>query len=478
MSNPIHEPRYFGLKFIKALHYFLHTIKIHQENNQLVRESIDKLKNVLSETTGGNDIEILLWRGRLFFQGEKILYGRDSLPLFQDLLEYFTQRGFCGFHFSPSFIEATYNDLFIFARLLNESVGQPNPFSWIQENLSKSGIEWVEIQKEVNHAPSTSNLHRKEIALQTYSQAVAAIKEVTQKVTRESTAGIRKARRLAQTMVDLVTEDESLVLGLTTIREYDDYTFTHSINVALLSMCLGRRIGLSRPLLEQLGICGMFHDLGKVELPKEILMKPEKLDNDEWEFVRKHPLIGVIRILRMRASRDIKSRLILGPFEHHLNENLSGYPKIHFTKRISLFGKILRITDTYDALTSVRTYRSRPLSPDEAIQWMWRKAQVEYNSVLLKSFINLMGLYPIGTVLQLNTGEFGLVVDYANELDKSRPQILLLEKDRHGKFWGSQSLNLAQRDQKTGSYQYNIVKGLHPSVFRIQPSQLILQESA
>ncbi|MEW5909704.1 MAG: HD domain-containing phosphohydrolase, partial [Thermodesulfobacteriota bacterium] len=360
-----------GTTFIKTLHNLLQAIKIHQENNQLVKEAVAKFKKILIDSSAGNPIDILLWRGRLYYQGEKILSGRDVQSLLQDMLDYLTQRQICGFRFHPSCMKASSAELVIFAQVLSKSVGAGDPFSWIQENFKTYNIGWVEVQKEVNRDFSDSNMRRKEIARQTYSQTVATVKEVTQKVSQQSAAGIRKARRLAQTMVDVVIQDESLVLGLTTIRDYDDYTFTHSVNVAFLSLCLGRRIGLSRILLEQLTVCGMFHDLGKVEVPKNILMKTDKLDVNEWDLIRKHPLIGVTRILKMQASRDLRSRLILGPFEHHLNENFSGYPKMFFTKKISLFGKILRITDTYDALTSDRIYRSHTLSPDEAIAWMW-----------------------------------------------------------------------------------------------------------
>jgi HD-GYP domain-containing protein (c-di-GMP phosphodiesterase class II) len=466
-----------GEAFIKAIHNLLQAVKIHQENNQLVIEAAHKFKETLTRISSGDEIEILLWRGRLYYQGEKILSCRDLFPLLQDMLEYFTQRSICGFLFRSSCKEASQSELILFAQILNRSSGVSEPFSWIGETLKQHKIEWIEVLKEIKGEFSASNMRRKEFARQTYSQAVAAVQEVTQKVAQKSSAGIRKARRLAQSLVDVVLQDESIILGLTTIRDYDDYTFTHSVNVALLSSCLGNRIGLSRILLEQLTVCGMFHDLGKVEVPKDILMKPDKLNSEEWEYIRKHPLIGVTRVLRMQASRDLRSRLILGPFEHHLNENFSGYPETHFTRNISLFGKILRITDTYDALTSNRIYRFRPLSPDEGIRWMWENAQTRFNPLLLKAFITLMGPYPIGTVIKLDTGELGMVTDYTDELDKTRPQVVLLQKGDHGKFKTGKSLNLGERDETTGLFKYNIMKGFHPSVFQIQPANFLLQES-
>jgi hypothetical protein len=145
---------------------------------------------------------------------------------------------------------------------------------------------------------------------------------------------------------------------------------------------------------------------------------------------------------------------------------------------LTLFGKILRIADTYDALTAERAYRPRAFSPDEALRMMWERVGIEYDPVLLKSFINMMGLYPVGTVLKLDGGELGLVVDYPSESERTRPQVLLLVDDGQGSLKGSEELNLADRDQKTGSYERQIVKCLHPSVLGIQPSQFFLKEES
>ncbi|MFA9433955.1 MAG: HD-GYP domain-containing protein [Deltaproteobacteria bacterium] len=478
MSAQDSELMELGGKFIKAFHHMIHTVRIHQENNQLMKECIAQFGKVLAQMAGSEELEILLWRGRFFLQGEKLLYRRETFPLINEMMEYFPQRGLQGLRFLPAFRKASFKDFIIFTRLLDEAAMQEDPPSWLERQLADNGLQWLEILREMDDIPPDIELRRKEKAKQTYLHALTAVKEVAQKVSQRSVAGIRKARRLAQTMVDLVLEDETLMLGLSTIRDYDDYTYTHSVNVALLSMSLGRRIGLSQSFLEQLAICGMFHDLGKVEVPKDIITKPDMLNTGEWEHIRRHPLIGVHRVLRLHASRDMRSRVVLGPFGHHLNYDLSGYPRLHFTETLTLFGKILRIADTYDALTAERAYRPRAFSPDEALRMMWERVGIEYDPVLLKSFINMMGLYPVGTVLKLDGGELGLVVDYPSESERTRPQVLLLVDDGQGSLKGSEELNLADRDQKTGSYERQIVKCLHPSVLGIQPSQFFLKEAS
>jgi HD-GYP domain-containing protein (c-di-GMP phosphodiesterase class II) len=467
-----------GGRFIKAFHHMISTVKIHQDNNQLIKESIKHFAKALSDISGGMELEMLLWRGRFFIQGEKLPYRKESFSLINEMLDYFPQRGLRGLVFHPNFKESSLKDFVIFARLLNEAAGRDDPPIWLDKNLKAYELDWVEILKEIDEEPAEPDLKRKERARQSYIHTMVAVKEVAQKVSRRSVAGIRKARRLAQTMVDLVLDDESLMLGLSTIRDYDDYTYTHSVNVAVLAMALGKRIGLSQIFLEQLGICGMFHDLGKVEVPKEILLKPDMLNTGEWDQMRKHPLIGVHRVLRLHASRDMKSRAALGPFEHHLNYNLTGYPRTHFVNKVTLFGKILRIADTYDALTSERKYRPRAFSPDEALKLMWTKVGEDYDPILLKIFINMVGLYPVGTILKMDTGEMGLVVDYPRDDERTRPEVLLLEADGQGGFKGGKTVSLEERDEKTGSFLRSVMECHHPTKLGLQPAQFYLQEAS
>ena len=137
-----------------------------------------------------------------------------------------------------------------------------------------------------------------------------------------------------QELLELLSENESILLGMSTIRDHDDYTYTHSINVSILCVCLGKRLNLSRNFLTKLGICGMVHDLGKVEIPQEILNKPGKLEGIEWTEMQSHSLKSVLQILRMYASPDLKARILIPPFEHHLKYDLSGYPDFNIGKPI------------------------------------------------------------------------------------------------------------------------------------------------
>lgn len=466
-----------GEKFIIAFHRVIHTIKIHSDNNQLLKENVYRFKSILSDMAGTGEFEVQIWRARIYFQGERLLHRRKSLQLINEMIDYFSERKLQGLRFLSTSSNASLEELMVFTRLINESAVQKDPPTWLTTHFKENDITWIEAIQEVDEETSGFEFQKKEQARQVYKHTVSTLREVAEKVSMKSVAGVRKARRLAQSMVDMIMDEESLLLGLTTIREYDDYTYTHSVNVSLLSMILGRHIGLSKVYIEQLGICGMFHDMGKVEVPKEILLKTGKLDNTEILQMRKHPLTGVVRILKLNAPHDLKSRIVLGPFEHHLNFNLTGYPQIIYSNKQTLFGRILRITDSYDALTSHRAYRSREFVPSEALSLMWSKAGKDYDPLLLKVFINMMGLYPIGSVLKLDTGEVCLVKEYPDETERTRPLVLVLEADTERELSAVGVIDLSERDPNTKHFLRNVVKSVHPSSIGLQPSEFFLRET-
>ena len=169
----------------------------------------------------------------------------------------------------------------------------------------------------------------------------------------------------------------------------------------------------------------------------------------------------------------MKSKILLAPFEHHIRYDLSGYPKIHFIKQISLFGRILHIADVYDAITTPRVYRPLTLSPDQALSFMLEGSGTDFDPILLKVFAKMMGTFPVGTLLQFDTGEIGLVTDYPVESKGGVPRIVLLEKDKKTGVRCGKMVDLSERDNDTGAYHRNVVKTLNAASYGIQPTDFI-----
>ncbi len=473
-------------QFFIAYNRLIQMAKIHQDNNQILVECAGNFIAMLDRLSEEEPVvTIQVINGRFYLQHEKLSYHRETAGIIQAMLQFFQSRQIEGLRFSTAVKNTPelLNQAVTFARWLHAAGRQPTPLEWLAAKLEENGITWVEIVREIEELPEEEEeisdqerreRERKKKARRTYACTLNSIKDVAERIGSKKQAGARKTVRIVQNMVDMVMVDEPVLLGLSTIRDYDDYTFSHSVNVAILAMYLGKRIGLSRESLERLGVCGLFHDLGKIEVPLDVLNKPTRLNRDELVVMQDHPLNSVRHILRLKASRELKSKIIIPPFEHHVREDLSGYPQTQRKKPMSFFGKILTIADVFDAMTTPRTYQE-PYSPDRALVLMLHGSGRYFDPILLKVFVGMLGLYPVGTLLILDTGEMGLVMEPPEKTDGSLPKVQLLVADQQGRFRKSMIVNLAEVNPETGKPVRAVVKSMHPSTYNIQPAEFLLQ---
>lgn len=468
-TDSLHE------NFLRNFLRLLQTARIHADNNKLLMGSAHDFLEVTRQLAEFTDkITIQIAGERLYLQSEKVPFLNQNAVVLNQLVDFFENIGIPGLRFSAEVIDLPPDPLLSFIRLLIQVEHKDDSLPFLVNQCSER-FKWVEILLQ-HQKLNDDSMERRERGLRTYSYALASLTEVTQKINSQQVVGVRKAVRVAQKMVDSILEDEPILMGLSTIRNYDDYTHTHSVNVAILSMCLGSRIGLSPQSMEKLGICGLFHDLGKVEIPLEILNKEGKLTTDEFEEIKKHSLNSVRQIIKLNASGDLKAKILLPPFEHHLKYDLTGYPQTSRSKPISLFGRILAIADVFDAITSPRKYRQTALSPDRAVQLMLKGAGTDFDPILLKVFINMLGPYPIGTLVELNTGQFAFVIGSESKakFERLRPMVVLLKSDGKGGYNRGEEIDLAQRDPVTDAYRYEIAQSHNPAVFGLQAAEYII----
>jgi HD-GYP domain-containing protein (c-di-GMP phosphodiesterase class II) len=432
---------------------------------------------MLNELTISGDISLSLYRSRFHLGEEKLRYRRNAAIVVYNMAEFFSKRGIGSVNFLESSRDALPENIITFTRLFNDAIRHENPHQWLEQKLREQNCSWIQIfpRQDDDAIVGSESLEDKryEKARKNYFLAIEAVKEVANKVS-QGMVGVRRSRRLAQNIVDIVKEDAALMIGLTTLKGYDDYTYAHSVNVALLATCLGKHIELSDISLEHLTICGLFHDLGKVDVPKKILLKHGVLTDGEWELLKAHPVMGVRKILMLNATPSLRSRIILGPFEHHLTPDMTGYPRTLFMGHMSLLGKILRIADVYEALTAERSYRPRSFLPDEALRMMWGSAGKSFDTILLKRFIHMMGIYPIGSLVELSDGNIGLVMDYPDETERTLPLVLRLVNDEKGGWQSGEMVYLADQVNKEGSGRLNIVRGISLAKIRINLSDFFL----
>lgn len=473
-----------GETLVKALGGLAQIAKMHLDNNPLLIEAAEKFIGLI-ETLGKNedDVSILCLDGHLYFQKKKLTIHQANKRLFGRMLMYMENRSIRSLSFRCDLSSVAKEQIIAFARFLEQSAKYDEPADWLVSQLEKNDLRWVDVNtKAVDQADNSMPLtdatcrlddqtEKKLEARRHYAQVLHSIKDVSRKLSCGKYAGMRNVVRLVQKMVDILSEDETLFSILGTVRIYDDYTYAHSLNVAILSMCLGKNLGLDHTALEKLGLCGLFHDLGKVAVSKRIINKKGRLNDDEYAEVRKHPVHSARLILKLQARRDRKVKILMAPFEHHMGYNRQGYPRIKTNRSISLFSRIVTIADVYDAITSPRVYRPYILSPDRALGLMLEKSGTVFDPVLLKVFINMLGAYPVGTLLELASGEMGLVIGPSK--NRLRPVVQLLVPGADGMYEKGAIADLSQKDVRTGAYCREISASMHPADLGIQAYEFL-----
>jgi len=217
-----------------------------------------------------------------------------------------------------------------------------------------------------------------------------------------------------------------LTLGLNSLKTYDNYTFQHSIDVAIVSIMIGRKIGLPTQRLRELGMGCLLHDLGKIFIPEEIVNKPAKLTPEEFEAMKMHPDIGY------ELAKGVTSIGILPPhvaFQHHEKQDGSGYPRglkgnnrLMISKEprtIHLYGSIAAVADVYDAMGSDRPYR-KAMPPEKVISIMKEMSETHLNKEVLRIFFSITPVYPVGTIVRVLNGEYKNFLGIVCSLNKDR----------------------------------------------------------
>ena len=275
------------------------------------------------------------------------------------------------------------------------------------------------------------------------------------------------ARKIIESLARVVTQDRASLMALTALKKYDNYTFTHMVNVSVLAMSQARALNLDGAQLREFGFAALMHDIGKVKTPVEILNKPDKLSKDEFEIMKRHVVDGA-HILRKTAETPALAPIVA--FEHHLRQDLSGYPENIGHRSLNMCTMVVNIADVFDALRSNRPYR-QGLATDRIRAIMGEQGNPAFNQRLLKRFVNLMGLFPVGNLVRLNTDEIGVVTaEHPN--DPFRPQVKIV-MDKDGQWLEETVLtNTWERDER-GDYPHAVVESVDPELLGIDPLTLL-----
>lgn len=450
---------------INQLSVILRTSQIHDTSNIAVITSIEKFLSLFNQYYGDESSLIIDLVGEFFYINDKrVRYALEYLLNFDFLIREFRKRQLGRVIFRNN-LKST--DLQLFLKAFNLAGSSNTPYETMAEILSQSENIDIDRLKKIMEG----NVDARKLVKKIYYNAVSYSKGVINKIKSGEKVNIKKAKRIVETMVDQILEEEKLLLGMTAIKDYDEYTYYHSVNVSILSIALGQRLGLSKKLLTELGLVALFHDIGKVEIPNEILNKSTNFTDEEWNLIKAHPKWGLRAILKIKGLDEISMRSAIVAFEHHMNYDLSGYPKVKSYKELDLFSRIVSVVDQYDAMTSSRVYSRIPLAPDKALSIMMERAGTQLDPLLFKFFVNMVGVFPIGTLVMLDTKELGLVYE-SDIVYSDRPKVLIIV-DSEGKNVNGPIVDLTEKDER-GRFIRTIVKTLDPNKYRINLAEYLL----
>jgi putative nucleotidyltransferase with HDIG domain len=302
-----------------------------------------------------------------------------------------------------------------------------------------------------------------EAARKIYNTAVTSAQSLWDQAKAGDKPDPETARRIIDSLANIVNQDRTSLMALTALKKYDNYTFTHMVNVAALAMAQARALNLEGPLLREFGFAALMHDIGKVNTPVEVLNKPGKLTDSEFTVMKQHVIDGA-HILRRTPEMPALAPIVA--FEHHLKQDLSGYPENIGHRKLNLCTMIVSIADVFDALRSNRPYREG-LATARIRSIMGEQGNPAFNQVLLRRFVNLMGLFPVGTIVRLNTGEVG-VVTAEHPDDPFRPQVKILYDARGDQIESPMLANTWERDFR-GAFPRAVVESVDPDSVELDP---------
>lgn len=452
---------------INQLSVMIKTAQLYHTDNIAVINAIKKFSDILNPIVSEGEAALELVGEFFHLNGSRIRYSMEYVFNYDFLVREFRKNELGSITFTKVLHEDEIKSLL--AALISADHSDI-PFETLQE--AAKNIKNISIGKLRKIAQESDELNRKKIIKRTYFNTVSIVKNISNKISMGEKTNLKKAKRLMEIIADQIVENESLLISMTTLKDYDEYTYYHSVNVCILSLSLGHRLGLSRKVLSELGLSALLHDIGKIEVPKEILNKPSEFSEEEWRIVRKHPTWGAWAILKIQGINPSSMNAAVSAFEHHLYYDLSGYPKIKSKIILDLFSKIITIADQYDAMTSSRVYSRMPQPPDKALSIMVERSGTQLDPYFLKIFINMIGVYPIGTLVMLDTNELGLVFESSTNPDFiDRPRVIVLV-DSAGKNV-KYTVDMMEKDDK-GNFKRNIVKTLDPNQYKINLAEYLL----
>jgi HD-GYP domain-containing protein (c-di-GMP phosphodiesterase class II) len=420
-----------GPELLVRFSALLRTARTHDVSNQAFRRQLQDFMGVLLRVMEEEDeVALAAVAGNFYLNGVRLKASASLLTVYHSLIEEFERRSLGGVRFlqgvAPAEMER-FLQLFMaaedatLAERLPEAVAEasidhilPVPAADVdRDDLARA------LDEDRNPAGERGR------AKQVFWRAVLGTRRILVRAAQTGRPDLRQAKRLVQPVVDSIMRNEYSIVGLTALKEHDEYTYAHCVNVSVLSVSMGQALGLPRQALADLGVTALLHDIGKVAVPGDVLRKPAGLTPDEWSFIQRHPLEGVKMMFRMPGLTSLTLDAMRVCLEHHMNFDVTGYPEVGHEWAQATMTRIVALADCFDAMTAHRTYHKRARTPFEGLQYLLGPARVQFDPAVLWALVRTVGLYPAGSMLLTESSHVVLATS-PNPADLRRPHCRVL----------------------------------------------------
>jgi putative nucleotidyltransferase with HDIG domain len=435
---------------IRSLGASLKNRKLYPPTHPLVRTPVEKcFSEILPFFANQPELALAISDDTLVFEGVPIFNLTSSLDFFMERL---AAIGIPAIVFEKGLSP---DDIDRFIRFLHETKEERLSVSDIQKRIEALGAGHIRVKPPEEEEEDDHTLAR-----EIYSNAINAVVAVLQDIRLGKIPSGAESERVVKDISGMLQRNRDAIMALTLIKNFDEYTYNHSVNVAVLALSIADALSLSLQEKTEVGVAGLLHDVGKTQLALDLIRKPGGLTTAEFEEIKKHPEEGFLLLGKMSHIRPTSAVMVR---EHHVRYDKNGYPNLGSDYVLHPNSQIISVADCYDALTTMRAYQMAK-QPIEALDIMQKLAGKSLAPNILAVLKSVMGSFPIGTMVRLDSMEVGMVtgVGPAGE-GKIRIAVLI---DRQGnRLPHPEEVDLGEIDPKTSRPRWSILGTVNPLLY-------------
>ena len=449
--------RKYGKAIISNLSMALRVTRLYSFQHQNVTEATQELVEYLQgfiKLEGG--AQLLRVGDFLFLNEVRIRIDFGGQESFQYILDLLTEWDVGEITFSGNLTTREIEQLV--ALFINHRPDPDDPWKSFEQHLKSHQFDCVTFRQHVERPDLRAELDEdtRVLAIRTFFKSIGIVGDVFDSIRSNRKINLRRMKLAVHALVDLTMNEERVLLALANTKDFGLAGANHAVNTAVIAIALGAKLGLSKKLLGDLGIAALLHDVGKIVLPDELQTTcRERWNVEQQKLYKTHASSGVELLLNQRVINSIVKSINV-TFLHHYRYDGTGFPKLMLTKTQNLFTRIIAVANAYDNMTTSNRLEEKAQDPGKVLRTLMDLKGTEYDPLVVKAFVNLMGLYPVGCVVRLDTGEVATVIEPPSDPEHlDRPVVKLISDG--GGVAGEGNMSLLERDA-SGDFRRSILK--------------------